>query len=65
MNAENGGRWVAPDGRDWSELHLQLELERGTLQLLIRSPEAYVVRTRNGEELHLVLVSYPTADHSE
>ncbi|EJN57155.1 hypothetical protein HSB1_45410 [Halogranum salarium B-1] len=65
MNAENRGRWVAPNGRDWSERHLQLELERGTLQLLIRSPEAYVVRTHEGEELHLVLVSYPTADHSE
>lgn len=65
MNAANRGRWVAPDGKEWSDLVLQLELERGEFELVIRSPEAYVVRTRGGQYLHLVLVSYQTADHGE
>jgi hypothetical protein len=65
MKAANRGRWVAPDGREWSDLLLQLELERGEFELVIRSAEAYVVRTREGHLLHLVLVSYQTADHGE
>lgn len=65
MNAANRGRWIAPDGREWSDLLLQLELERGEFELLIRSSEAYVVRTREEQVLHLVLVPYQTADHGE
>lgn len=65
MSSEKRGRWVAPDGHEWSDLSLRLELERGEFELLIRSAEAYVVRTRTGDILHLVLVSYQTADHGE
>ncbi|SEP30541.1 hypothetical protein SAMN04487948_1405 [Halogranum amylolyticum] len=65
MNAANRGRWVAPDGREWSDLLLQLALDRGEFELVIRSAEAYVVRTRDGEHLHLVFVSYQTVDQGE
>jgi hypothetical protein len=65
MIAANRGRWVAPDGCEWSDLLLQLELERGEFELLIRSAEAYVVRTSEGQLLHLVLVPYQSVDPSE
>lgn len=65
MTSAKRGRWVAPDGHEWSDLSLRLELERGEFELLIRSAEACVVRTRTGDLLHLVLVSYQAADYGD